>query len=321
MNKNRMTSSVAMTLYNGEKYLRQQLESIYYQTVAVDELIACDDGSSDKTEQIFLQFVADKHLEKKWRYLKNSENKGYNENFISCAEVCHGDVVFFSDQDDVWYKEKVEVMMDIFSKYPDMLVLASTDELIDSMGNQISKRKKETKRVYAVSLQEQICSMRASGLTLGIKKEFIPDVAKFVRKYSLAYDSSIGILAALKKGMYRVDCALLAHRIHTENLSNPMIGFKERVNNIDKHIEGRKFQLKHMEALYKEFSSEMQEVEKKQLRTRIEDTKVSILAMSEKKIWPNIKLCFAKNPMSNIKLNIANTFITIMAKIRKTSEE
>ena len=64
------TVSIAMALYNGEKYLREQLESIHNQTILPSELIACDDGSTDACNELFAKFVTENSLEDKWKLKK-----------------------------------------------------------------------------------------------------------------------------------------------------------------------------------------------------------------------------------------------------------
>ena len=76
-----MTISVCMCTYNGEKYILPQLESIHAQTVAPDEVIICDDNSTDQTVSIIRDFIKEHGLEDTWSLHCNEENKGYPGNF------------------------------------------------------------------------------------------------------------------------------------------------------------------------------------------------------------------------------------------------
>jgi len=93
------TVSVVMATYNGEKYLREQLDSILGQTYAPFEIIIQDDGSTDGTVDIAKEYV------QKYGFIKlyvNEHNLGFNQNFKSVAMKATGDYVAISDQDDIW---------------------------------------------------------------------------------------------------------------------------------------------------------------------------------------------------------------------------
>lgn len=102
------TVSVIMCTYNGEKYLREQLDSIIHQTYPVLELIIQDDGSTDGTKFLLGEYAV------RYPYIKvyyNSIPKGINGNFMSCIRRAKGDYIAISDQDDIWELDKLEVQM------------------------------------------------------------------------------------------------------------------------------------------------------------------------------------------------------------------
>ena len=96
--------SVALCTYNGEKYISQQLDSIFSQSMPVDEVVICDDYSEDATCNI-LEFYAARYPQ--IRLIKNEINLGFRKNFEKALTECQGDFIFFSDQDDIWDKDKV----------------------------------------------------------------------------------------------------------------------------------------------------------------------------------------------------------------------
>lgn len=99
------TVSVVMATYNGEKYLREQLDSILGQSYPIHELIIQDDCSADGTIGIVRQYM------EKYPFIKlfvNEQNVGYNENFHRAAMHATGDFVALSDQDDIWFPQKLE---------------------------------------------------------------------------------------------------------------------------------------------------------------------------------------------------------------------
>lgn len=123
-----MKVSVALATYNGAKYLNEQLESISKQSHKPDELIVSDDCSEDETRNIVLDFV--KTAPFKVQLFVNNKNKGYRENFLSILQKVTGDIVFFSDQDDVWFEEKIEKHLSIYNNDKKALVVISNQEIV-----------------------------------------------------------------------------------------------------------------------------------------------------------------------------------------------
>lgn len=122
-----MTSSVALCTYNGQAYLSEQLDSILSQTRPVSEIIICDDGSTDGTLEILLEYT-EKYPEMIKVY-RNPENLGYIGNFEKAMSLCTGDIVLLCDQDDRWYKNKTEFITEIFEKKKDVNILCHSIKL------------------------------------------------------------------------------------------------------------------------------------------------------------------------------------------------
>lgn len=130
--------SVAMAVYNGEKYLEVQLDSIVRQTKQADEIVIVDDCSTDQSMEIIKKFQG-KHPN--IRVYRNKSTLGYKKNFREVIRLCQGDLIFLSDQDDFWMPEKVHIMSDIMETHPDIQVLASSFEFMDADGKSYSDRK------------------------------------------------------------------------------------------------------------------------------------------------------------------------------------
>ncbi|WP_304409720.1 glycosyltransferase, partial [Faecalibaculum rodentium] len=105
--------SVAMAVYNGANYIEEQLDSILNQSRAVDEIVIVDDGSSDGSRDILLRFKQKYPI---IRLFFNENNLGYLKNFTKAASLTRGDIIFFCDQDDCWYQNKVETMIHTMEK-------------------------------------------------------------------------------------------------------------------------------------------------------------------------------------------------------------
>lgn len=106
--------SIAMATYNGERFLPEQLESFLTQTRLPDELVVCDDGSTDATLDVLRAFAARASFPV--RIHANPTRLGWRENFFKAASLCEGDWIAFSDQDDVWLPEKLERCLGALSR-------------------------------------------------------------------------------------------------------------------------------------------------------------------------------------------------------------
>lgn len=114
----RPTVAILMGTYNGEKYLKQQLDSIEVQTLENWRLIVSDDGSTDGTLKLLEEYRARWGAER--MEIRQGPRQGFCQNFMSlaCAKEIDAEFFAFSDQDDVWLKDKLEVAVSKMNKSP-----------------------------------------------------------------------------------------------------------------------------------------------------------------------------------------------------------
>jgi glycosyltransferase involved in cell wall biosynthesis len=125
-----MKLSVAFIVYNGSNYMEQQLDSILNQTVKVDEIVVCEDNSTDNTREILEKFnLANPGL---FKILHNSQNLGSNKNAEKAIQHCTGDIVFLSDHDDEWLPNKIERTLEYFEQNPKMNGVFSNGYLMNA---------------------------------------------------------------------------------------------------------------------------------------------------------------------------------------------
>ena len=110
--------SVAMCTYNGQRFLDQQLQSFLDQTVQPDELVVCDDVSSDDSMAMVEAFAARAPFTVK--LFRNAQNLGYSRNCERAIAQCTGDLVLLCDQDDVWDRRKIEILREVFVAEPEV---------------------------------------------------------------------------------------------------------------------------------------------------------------------------------------------------------
>ncbi|GAB0155137.1 hypothetical protein CHRYSEOSP005_03970 [Chryseobacterium sp. Alg-005] len=107
-----MKVSVALCTYNGEQYLSDQLDSIMNQTVLPDEIIICDDRSTDTTIEILNAYQS--KFPEIFKIFVNENNLGFVKNFEKAIYLCSHEVIIISDQDDIWEQDKVSKTVHFF---------------------------------------------------------------------------------------------------------------------------------------------------------------------------------------------------------------
>jgi Glycosyl transferase family 2 len=136
--------SVALCTYNGEEFLREQLDSIGRQTRLPDEVVACDDGSKDDTVEILRAFGEEApfpvHVH------RNQKNLGSTKNFEQAIRLCTGDVIALCDQDDVWLPEKLEKLAAAFRENPATGYVFSDGDLVDEKLHPLARTVWESNR-------------------------------------------------------------------------------------------------------------------------------------------------------------------------------
>jgi glycosyltransferase involved in cell wall biosynthesis len=122
--------SIAMTTYNGSQYVLDQIECFARQTLLPDELVVCDDCSSDDTVGVVRRFAAGAPFEV--RVSVNETNLGYTQNFARAIGLTTGDIIFMSDQDDIWHPEKLRRFADVFTREPQTSLVMCDANLVES---------------------------------------------------------------------------------------------------------------------------------------------------------------------------------------------
>jgi len=118
-----LSISIAMATYNGERYIKEQLDSLAKQTMLPLELVVTDDGSTDATLRIVEDFTrVSPFLVSVYR---NETRLGFAENFLKAASLCQGDLIAFCDQDDIWMESKLRVCSEKFTDPEVALVIHS----------------------------------------------------------------------------------------------------------------------------------------------------------------------------------------------------
>ena len=237
--------SVVLSSYNGEKFIAEQLESILNQTLKPDEVIICDDCSKDSTPDIVRSFIEKKNL-KNWSFTVNEQNVGYCLNFYNGIQRAKGDIIFLSDQDDVWEKEKVSTMVSVMNSNPDIYSLASRYSVIDQFGKEIIDPPITylgdtfDDSIEQVSIDSLIGCSYIRGFSMCIRQEIKPYLKPIDLKSMLSHDWYINMLAAMLSKSCILNTKLCRYRYHHSNTSLSVLDRKTLIGSTDTRKSGLK---------------------------------------------------------------------------------
>ena len=215
-----MKISVALCTYNGEKYIKEQIDSILNQTKKVDEIIICDDRSSDKTIEILNEYsdsnsgLFNIHI--------NEQNLRSVKNFEKAITLCTGDIIFLSDQDDFWVNEKVEEYFDYFNQNSNIKVLASNGYCVNNNSKIEEKYAiwdvpfflKEIEVAFNYSDIINYAANLATGASMAFRKEIVSDIVPFPNIKNFHHDEWIAILASQRNEFTLLDKKYFFYRTH-----------------------------------------------------------------------------------------------------------
>jgi glycosyltransferase involved in cell wall biosynthesis len=214
-----MRVSVCLASYNGEKYIKKQIESIINQLTSDDELIISDDGSMDDTLSIINGFNDSRikvvtnpfHCKDRKSFLERFRSA--TKNFENALKNASGDFIFLSDQDDIWTDNKVEITLNYLRKH-DLVI--SDYILVDENDNTISGinyKRKKTKGFIS-----NLIATPYIGCGMAFSKKILINSLPFPKNL-FAHDMWIGFVAQFSGKVVFIDHKLFYHRRHGQNSS------------------------------------------------------------------------------------------------------
>ncbi len=209
--------SIAMATYNGEKYLQEQLDSIYNQTYKNIEVIVTDDCSTDGTVEILERYAASHGL----KYYVNEWNLGFVKNFERALSHCHGEYIALADQDDIWLSEKLETLMD---KIGSNMMIHSDCAVIDGEGKIISPAWKR-ENGYMIHTNNLLFKNVVTGCTVLLHKTLLRKALPFPEGLTY-HDWWLALCAAEgNKLVYTRDCLTYYREHAAQNTGSGDLGF------------------------------------------------------------------------------------------------
>ncbi len=213
-----------MATYNGQKFIREQLDSLAAQQCLPSELVITDDASSDKTVAILQQFAKAApfpvHIH---RYEKRV---GYRANFMRAAGHCISDVIAFCDQDDIWSPWKLTRCVEPFHD-PAVLLTYHNAKVVTEAGERIGSLDHFASLPIMPPLA--LCPIRRMGSPLGFTEVFRRSILEFSGLWEIsldyndltapmAHDQWVFFIASVFGKIVYIDKALASYRQHGANL-------------------------------------------------------------------------------------------------------
>lgn len=279
-----MKISVGLTTYNSEKYIFEQINSILQNTVLPDEIIICDDSSTDYTIEIIESLLKITNIDVK--IYKNDTNIGFVKNFEKCFSLCTGDVVFSCDADDIWRKDKIEKVIEKFDN--DKVVLVYHDaKIIDDQGKVLMKSLYKQYCVlpfYSNKYDFMYNVLSKKGHPFGMTIAFRRNILDKLLPFPFGHDEWISLCAPLFGEIIYIEETLSDYRRHGNNLSGndanetkfAKIIKKIKNENREQFFNYPTYQIEGYNYLYKTFFNIMPYQINELLRDEIEFKKICI---------------------------------------------
>jgi glycosyltransferase involved in cell wall biosynthesis len=222
-----MKISVCITTYNGEKYVKDQIDSIIEQLTTEDEIIVVDDFSTDNTLNI-IESINDLRI----KIFNNGQNKGHVYSFSRAISLANNEIIFMSDQDDIWIKGRVKLMVNMLLE-SGASVISSNSLFIDAVGNRIfysvdGIKKNNSNKYFRNILEIFMGKTNYFGCAMALKK----DICKIVLPIP-SFVESHDLWIALASNLFRSNCHIdentLYRRVHNSNASIINRGLLQRI--------------------------------------------------------------------------------------------
>lgn len=235
--------SVAMCTFNGEKYIKEQIESIINQSLVPDEIVICDDCSKDNTVNIIKEVLD--NWSGKVHLAVNEKNLGYRKNFEKAISLCKGNIIFLSDQDDVWNRNKIEIMVNALNN-SDAILAFHDVEVVDENLNLIKRSFWKLLRFnYQKFLHNDFRRIFASNVVQGSACVFRKELFNYAIPFpeTAVHDEWLGLVTVAKGRIIPVNKSLAKYRQSGNNaVGAGTVSLLEKITKLitDLHVQNIK---------------------------------------------------------------------------------
>ena len=245
-----LSVSVVLSTYNGEKYIKEQLDSLYMQTYSPDKIYISDDHSTDSTVSIIKDYIEKRGINN-WVLSINSNNCGWKKNFHKLLQQTKEDVVFLSDQDDIWNINKIEIMLDNLKTHPEAELIACGyqpfyEDSTKKVSKIITSRMVGTGSLNKIAFGPLFMNVLRPGCTFAVRRSLIESIEPYWDE-KIPHDAMIWRFAVIKGSGYILDQALISWRRYDNSSSNPHhnksleeseneIRYRNTISGIESHL-------------------------------------------------------------------------------------
>jgi hypothetical protein len=215
-----------MCTFNGQRFLGLQLKSIAAQARPPDELVVCDDASSDGSERIVKELA--RQVAFPVRLAVNKKNLGSTKNFEKAISLCTGRLVALADQDDIWYPDKLKQIEHEFRRSPDIVAVFSDADLIDEHStplgprlwdsvafNRAEQRSFRSGKALDVLVKHPV----VTGATMAFRMDLFPLMTPIAPGY--VHDQWFSLLLAVRGEFRAIPEPLMQYRRHAAQQLGP----------------------------------------------------------------------------------------------------
>jgi glycosyltransferase involved in cell wall biosynthesis len=224
--------SIALCTYNGSRFLDAQLSSLVSQNRPPDELVVCDDGSTDSTVSLLNEFAS--HAPFPVHIYENSSRLGSTKNFERAIALCQGDVIALCDQDDIWEKDKLNWTEQCFVNNPGVALVFSDASIVDENENALgyslwstlefdraAQAKIKSPTAFELLSQREI----VTGATMAFRSIFKDLILPIPEDTHLIHDGWIALMISLAASLDLINRPLIKYRQHaTQQIGAPRKG-------------------------------------------------------------------------------------------------
>lgn len=247
-----ISTSIALCTYNGERFLQKQLDSLAAQEILPNELIVCDDASTDDTIKILENFSENAKF--KVKIFRNPINLGYVKNFEKAISLCVCDIIFLCDQDDIWASKKIQEVVHIFADDPSVGLVLHGYKKIDSAGKDYDEvdDKYGVSKLTTVDLPDEVKNNSIEVFLLPVSRAWCGCMMAYRKKFNELIipifpgkghdDWILKILAPVSEVRF-ISNKLIQYRMHDGNTNNfekktISLRFTRMLKRIDRVIKG-----------------------------------------------------------------------------------
>ena len=210
--------SVAMATYNGERFVREQLESILTQSVQDFELVICDDSSTDATWEILQEFVK---KDSRIRIFQNNHNLGFKKNFERAIRLCRADFIALSDQDDIWYPNHLHLLLTQIGRH---VLCAGDADMVDVSNHNIGERLSFADGFHLIPPPEKLIwrlmfvQNPLQGASMLLRKDFLERILP-IPNWITTHDRYFTACACCDTNPVYVPMPITRYRQHGDNIT------------------------------------------------------------------------------------------------------